>query len=422
MPGFGLHRVEWMDEPAPHQLAPETVHDRAGDAAVLGMGHEGGELLESFAFRRRRIDLADLGEEPRRFGRLAGGYIAAMDQKRFVRVDRGQSIGFVELPAINEAVVARGALHVDPEEGLRKTLGELDRQGLARADVAAPLDPLDEPFALGRGRGDQLAHHHVEGTVLLQRVVKPAAHLGAAAGDEAGAGVVVAEEVVPESEPVIGVVEVAGEEGINEFGAFVRVFVRKKGARFFRSREQADEIEVDAAEEGGVVRGIGPGEFPLREVGVDEAVDGIFPGVGDRWQLRMTRLQRRFVGGFAEGEAGLPLHALVDPGPEDGDRFGRDGILLFLRRRHPQIGIGLGDELEEIGFRRLARGRRFVLKEKLARVEREAALGLFATVACGAMLLQDRDDLVDEIDLGLNEHGGHADDEGGKNGADHGAL
>jgi hypothetical protein len=45
---------------------------------------------------------------------------------------------------------------------------------------------------------------------------------------------------------VIGVVEVAGEEGINEFGAFVRVLVRKKGARLFRSREQADEIEVDA--------------------------------------------------------------------------------------------------------------------------------------------------------------------------------
>ena len=38
------------------------------------------------------------------------------------------------------------------------------------------------------------------------------------------------------------------------------------------------------------------------------------------------------------------------------------------------------------------------------------------------MLLQHWHDLVDEIDLGLNEHGGHTGHEGGKNGADHDAL
>jgi hypothetical protein len=38
------------------------------------------------------------------------------------------------------------------------------------------------------------------------------------------------------------------------------------------------------------------------------------------------------------------------------------------------------------------------------------------------MLLQHWHDLVDEIDLGLNERGGHTGHEGGKNGADHAAL
>src|SRR3989442_875631 len=55
------------------------------------------------------------------------------------------------------------------------------------------------------GRGNQLPSEAVVGLVLQQRAVEPGGDLLPAAVDVAGPGVVVAEQVVPEDEPVLGV-------------------------------------------------------------------------------------------------------------------------------------------------------------------------------------------------------------------------
>jgi hypothetical protein len=120
------------------------------------MRHQRRELLQALRRRRLRVDLADLGEQPRRRGRLADGFVTAMNLQRLLRIDRGQSVGFAEFPAINEAVVARGTLHVDAEERLRNALRELNFHRLPRADIPTPLDAINEAATLIIRRRDQL--------------------------------------------------------------------------------------------------------------------------------------------------------------------------------------------------------------------------------------------------------------------------
>src|SRR5262249_19673268 len=150
------------------------------------------------------IEIAQLGEQELGLGSVAGGLVTAVDLQRIVGHNRRQAVSVVQFPVVDETVVAGGALHGDAEENLRGVLGGLHLDDLAGVDVAAPLDALDEALGLGR-RADQLADEPVIGLVLAQRAVKPGRDRLAAAVDVAGAGVVVAQQVVPERQPVLGI-------------------------------------------------------------------------------------------------------------------------------------------------------------------------------------------------------------------------
>ncbi len=69
--------------------------------------------VTSFASCARRSDFDNEGSIDPSSGHMnfgvadpAGRLIAAMDLQRLLRDDRGQAVGIVELPAINEAIVA----------------------------------------------------------------------------------------------------------------------------------------------------------------------------------------------------------------------------------------------------------------------------------------------------------------------------
>src|SRR5262245_49433132 len=100
--------------------------------------------------------------------------------------------------------MARGALQVGSEKHLTDVLRELKLDDLTGVNLTAPLDPLRESFRI-RVRIDQLAGELVERLVIQQRLVEPGGNLLASAVDVAGALVLVAQEVVPEGEPVIAV-------------------------------------------------------------------------------------------------------------------------------------------------------------------------------------------------------------------------
>ncbi|MFO0968575.1 MAG: hypothetical protein U0793_23710 [Gemmataceae bacterium] len=136
-----------------------------------------------------------------------------------------------------------GSAGVGAEEDLRDILRELQLDHLAGVDVAAPLDAPDEAFGVGR-RVDQLADELVVRLVVEEGLVEPAADLLAAAVDVARAGVIVAEHVVPEGEPVLGERAVLVQKLVDELNAAVGRLVAQErvdlsagvGSRPMRSR------------------------------------------------------------------------------------------------------------------------------------------------------------------------------------------
>jgi YVTN family beta-propeller protein len=140
-----------MHDAAAHHALPDAIGDGARESAVLGMRDELGELCEPLCLGRLGVDCAQLGPEEARAGELAGPLVAAMQLQRLVGDDGGERIGVVELPVVDEAIVARRALEIGAEEDLRDILRELQFDDLAGVDVAAPLDALDEALGL-RGR------------------------------------------------------------------------------------------------------------------------------------------------------------------------------------------------------------------------------------------------------------------------------
>src|SRR5262249_19163564 len=151
-----------------------------------------GELLQPARSGQLRINLAEL--RPEEFGDrfLAGRLVAAVHLERLVGNHGGQAIGILQLPGIDEAVVAPGARDMGAEEQLPNSLRELQLRHLAGVDVAAPLDSLDESSGFAR-RADQLTDELVVGLIVFNGAVEPSRDLLPAAVDVASAGVVVAE-------------------------------------------------------------------------------------------------------------------------------------------------------------------------------------------------------------------------------------
>ena len=284
-----------MDEPAAHQLGPDPIDEIPRQPAVARVGHEARELLEPLGRRLGAVNRPELLEWPAGAGERAGRLVTAEELESVRGHHRRQIVGFLELPAVDEAVVAACALEIDPQERLPDVLRELDRYGLARIDFAAPHDPVDEA-ARGVGRGHELADEPVVGDVVDEGAVEPGGDLLAAAGDEAGAGVVVAEEIVPERHPMLGAGQVVVEELLDLSLSLARIGVGTKSVDSRWGWEEADEIEADAADKRGVVAAWRR-RHPLRFlIGIDDPIDRMETAVVGRWQFHLTETQGGFVG------------------------------------------------------------------------------------------------------------------------------
>ena len=397
IPRLRLHRIGGMHDAAAHQAVPKAVHDRARETAVFRVRHQRRELLEPLGLRRGGVHLTEFGKEPARLRGLADGLVAAVNFHFARRVNRRESVSLLQLPTVNKTVVARRALEVDAEKTLADGLRELNLRRRARAHVAAPFDARREALALRRV-GDQLARELVVGLVLDERAIEPLGDLLSPAGDKAGAGIIVAEQVVPKREPMLGVGGVIREQLAHEPRAFVRRRVAEKFPERLRLRQQAEEIKVRAARKRRVVNRRGRRCFTLRELGVEDAIDRIRAARNNRRQLGPPRLERRFVSGLLEREAVLPRHARINPRAQQFHFLRREARAF---RRHLFVGIVARDRGDERRLRGIAGNDRLAAlaarKQRHAVIHAETALLLVARVALGAVLAEKRHDLVREI-------------------------
>src|SRR5262249_7066924 len=133
--------------------------------------------------------------------------------------------------------MARGTLEIDSEKHLSDVLGELEFRHLAGVNHAAPLDSLDKPLGFS-GRVNQLAHKLVVGLVVPQGEVEPGSYLFSAAVDVAGPLIIVAKEIVPKGQPVVGIGPPVVEELADQALALVSRRVGQEGVKLVRRRQQ----------------------------------------------------------------------------------------------------------------------------------------------------------------------------------------
>src|SRR4029077_4197279 len=103
--------------------------------------------------------------------------LAAIEAQASVfREEARESIGVLQLPLADEAVVARVALEIEPDEDLRAVLRRLHRRGLARIHFATPIDANEEPIRIfSRHWIQQLINEPVVGQIPAQRWQQPGA-------------------------------------------------------------------------------------------------------------------------------------------------------------------------------------------------------------------------------------------------------
>ena len=333
IPCHFLHVVHRFNESAAHKPLPEAVDQSAREPRVLPLGYKRGQLVESGRFIRRGVNGAQLWVEEFQRGLLAGRLVAMDHFQRTVRVDAGQAIRIGQRQVVDKAVVAGSALEVHAHKDLGDILRGLHLRCLTCINNAPPDDALGEPLGLGC-RVDQLSHELVVGHVGEQSRVEPMGDLLAPPIDVAGAFVIIAQQVIPEAEPMLGVIAIVSEQPLRQPFLLVAVPVGNERLQFLRRRQQSDHIQVCAPREQAIADGAWRLDVMRREIRFQEAVDWI-GGFGPGRNCRQMRFEiDRF--NTAEGHLRIPRCALVDPGAEHADLFGRQARALA---RHNVVGV-----------------------------------------------------------------------------------
>ncbi len=208
---------------------------------------------------------------------------------------------------------------------------------------------------------------------------------------------------------MVGIVEFSPEEFGDFFAALVGRFGGEESCEFVLGGEEADEIEVGAAEEGGVGDGFGWLDAVFFKVGAEEAIDGILIGRDGCGQVGLAMSEGGLPFFFAEGEAGFPGEAFIDPLGEEGNLRGGERIGFV---RHAFVGVLGGEDFDQDALIGVADLDGFGVEKGVTGFEREAAFVFSIGVALDAIVAEEGEDLVREIDLGLSGEGQEGSEEG----------
>ena len=173
--------------------------------------------------------------------------------------------------------------------------------------------------------------------------------------------------------------------------------VGEKGVELGRRRWQPRQVVGDAAKESRLVGLLRRLEALGLEPGEDEAVDRIPDPVvlPESIGRRRLRAHRRRV-----GPVRIPFGAFVNPAPQQLDLFGRQRV-PGIGRRHPLLGIGVGDPLDQHAPG-CAPGHDDAVLRKRAFLRVEVELGLafgrVRTVAGEAVVGKDRPNVAIEAE------------------------
>ena len=153
-----------------------------------------------------------------------------------------------------------------------------------------------------------------------------------------------------------------------------------------------------APEKALIVESFWPREMMAAEVLGDDPIHGMIAPLLHRGKLNLPRGQRRLVGGCFEGETIFPGEILGQPVLQERYFLGRKTVTF---RWHPQVLIIRRHHLDQVAGlrgRKVHDGAAFTsFQKRVPVVHGKAALLFVAGVTIGAMLAEERDDLMREV-------------------------
>src|SRR5262249_22033663 len=153
------------------------------------------------------------------------------------------------------------------EENLGHRLRCLNFAALAFVHGAAPFDAVGKPLAAAPcGGTHQLMDKSIVGFVFVESRIQPAGDLLAAPVNETGPVVSVAEQVIPEGEPVSGIGLAIIKQTIDEPGPLVAARVSLEFSQCGPRGRKSDQIKRSAAGKGTVGNDISAGLIALHKI------------------------------------------------------------------------------------------------------------------------------------------------------------
>ena len=126
-----------------------------------------------------------------------------------LRKEARQTVGVLQFPSADKAVVAGVALEVHAEKDLCCILRGLHGRSLARADIAAPVDTDKITGRVLHAFGIQQCRYElVVGKILFERATQP--FRDGLASARIFDAFVIAQQIVPEPDPMARVILAAG--------------------------------------------------------------------------------------------------------------------------------------------------------------------------------------------------------------------
>jgi hypothetical protein len=216
--------------------------------------------------------------------------------------------------------------------------------------------------------------------------------------DVASAAVIIAEEIIPKRQPMLGVATVVNQQPIHEPLALVFAGIPHERFHLFCRWQQADDVEVNAAGEHTIAHQLSGLQTVRLKVWRQPEVNRVLqPGLSwRRRQWARMKIHRRL---FGKADTGIPRHALIDPCPKQTDLPGRE---LRALDRHDVVGVETGDQLDEMALRALPchgnRTRIAALQKGFAVIEPKPAFVLPAPVTLHTTGFEDGLDIALKAD------------------------
>ena len=203
-------------------------------------------------------------------------------------INTGQAIGVRERPIVDETVVARSALEVHTHEHLRDILRRLHLRGLAGIHHPAPDDAIDKSRR-GRLGIHQFPHKTIERQVVRQRAIEPLGDLTPATVDVPRSLIIIAQGVIPKSQPVHRVPLPIAQEPPHQPRPLVPRRVRAEVLDLTWRRNHPDDVEIHPADEKRVIHRLGHRHARGLEVRLHDAVHRMTRSRGRGRQFRPMR-------------------------------------------------------------------------------------------------------------------------------------